>query len=468
MLKKIEYFVILIIILTSCSTPQERFEKQLDDAVSEKTEYTTFFNEGFSVDYPLWPKTKGNEEVSVTRGYCSVLVNSEKLGAKQRYSMFIESINENNGELIISNEEDFHIKYSLLYLNNSMVSDNKIFDCNGNAITISIVCLEQADKKVNDVKERIFSSASCEEDDSQTEIIQKTEETTYENFKDDDFSIEKPTWNELQDFPEQRVLGLTKGVCSLIVDKHNALPNDIFDWITTAIEEKNDQKIISSSQENDVHSIIYELPYENNTITATTKVFYCNYQSYITQVLCVNEVITKGFEEIRDNILESSKCLKRYEIPTPKKIEIQKVEVKEKEPEVIEEIEEEIVKTNVGEEFGIDEEMVVYFINSNSFFTKIMKDFPKANIVIEDKDQNRELKLKADIDSNGKIMLLDDGLHTNADVTLYVPLRDALNIFSNAQNINPVTLLGFALNVRTEPQEIKNQVIQKVLSGGYN
>jgi len=69
---------------------------------------------------------------------------------------------------------------------------------------------------------------------------------------------------------------------------------------------------------------------------------------------------------------------------------------------------------------------------------------------------------------NGKITLIQDGQFDDADVTLIVPLRDALNIFSNAQNINSATLLSFAINVRTVPASIKNEAIQKVLRGEYN
>ena len=88
------------------------------------------------------------------------------------------------------------------------------------------------------------------------------------------------------------------------------------------------------------------------------------------------------------------------------------------------------------------------------------------NLVI--KDEARELKLRVLIDDEGKIELLEDGEYSDADVTLIVPLRDALNIFNNAENINPLTLLGFAVNVKTIPAEIKNEVIQKVLRGEYN
>ena len=295
------------------------------------------------------------------------------------------------------------------------------------------------------------------------------DEEVYEDFFDGDFFIKKPTgWSELQDEAPQRILGVSKGVCSVIVDKHNALPKDVYNWIDTAIKEKPDQDLLSSSIDGDIYYFSYNLPYEQYNVTANTKVFYCNYQSYIVQVLCVNEMVTPHFEEARDYIIDSSKCMGEYEVPSPLKIEEQKEEVKSEEPEVIEEIEEEIVQTNVGEEFGIDEEMVVYFINGNEFFRKIMKDFPESNIVVEDDENNRELKLKVDVDSEGYITFVEDGEHSDPDVTLLVPLADALNIFGNAQNINPVTLIGFAINVRTEPPEIKNQVIQKVLRGEYN
>jgi hypothetical protein len=96
-----------------------------------------------------------------------------------------------------------------------------------------------------------------------------------------------------------------------------------------------------------------------------------------------------------------------------------------------------------------------------------MQDFPKANLVFEDTENNRILQLRVLVGDDGKISLLEDGRHDDADVTLILPLRDALNMFGNAQNINPFTLLGFAVNARTEPVEIKNEVIQRVLRGEY-
>jgi len=57
-----------------------------------------------------------------------------------------------------------------------------------------------------------------------------------------------------------------------------------------AIAEKHE--LLDSYVQDDVYFIDYELPYEDKIVTATTKVQYCNYQSYITQVLCVNELVS--------------------------------------------------------------------------------------------------------------------------------------------------------------------------------
>jgi hypothetical protein len=314
----------------------------------------------------------------------------------------------------------------------------------------------------------ILLISGCTQEEPTKEESQK-EGVAYEDFYEGDFYVKKPVgWDELQGNESQRVLGLSKGICSMIVDKHNAKPKEVHDWLSKAITEKIEQNLITSFFENDTYYIYYEFPYQQYTVTASTKVFYCNYLSYVTQLVCLNEIITPEFEEIRDFVLNSSRCTQEYEVPSPVKIEEKKVDIEAEEPEVIEEIEEEIVQTNIGEEFGINEGMVVYFINNNEFFRKIMEDFPRSNILVEDDENNRELKLKVNVDNEGYITLVEDGEHDNADVTLIIPLTDALNIFGNAQNINPVTLIGFAINVRTDPPEIKNQVIQKVLSGEYN
>jgi len=460
---KTSILLIFIILAVVACTPEERFENQLDKAMSEEFDYLTYSNEGFSVLHPDWPDTENQDdktEVSVSVGYCTVLVNSEKMLAKQWYNAMLDSIDEQDTEILDSDEEDNYVKYSMDYQDFKMISRIRMYDCNELSHAVIVTCISDANNKAPHIHEKVYGSVECEKE---------TKEEIYNEFEEDDFEVEHPDWNELEDeHGEERVLGLTKGVCSLIINKHNALPKDIINWLEISIDDNDDQKLLRSTNKNDVYYIDYELPYEDHIITAKTKLSYCNYMTYMTQVLCINELSTEHYEEIRENVLDSAICAKKYEIPTPIKIEEKKKEVEEEEPEIIEEIEDEIVQTDIGEEFGIDEEMVVYFINSNDFFTKIMKEFSKVNIVFEDKNNNRELELRAEIGNDGKITLLEDGRFSDADVTMMLPLRDALNIFSNAQNINPLTLLGFAVNVRTEPASIKNEIIQGVLSGKYN
>ncbi|MBU0962666.1 MAG: hypothetical protein KKD48_02050 [Nanoarchaeota archaeon] len=451
--------VIFIIIFTACSSPETRLQDQLDIAIAESFSYSEFYNDGFSIQYPVWPASDSNIELSVTRGYCSVSVNVEKIPAESWYDMIIKSVNEQNGKIIELNKDENYIRYSGLYQNFTMISENRIYDCNYNANAVTITCIEQAYPKTQDMRNIIFNSAKCngQETTGKSEVIYKT-------YTNSDFSINYPDWDKINDNSNHEV-AVSRGICSVLVDKYNALPKDIYEWDKNAIKDNKDNNLLDSSSKGDIYYLTYDMPYEDKTITSETKIFYCNYESYITQVLCINGLVTDEYKEIREKVLESSKCSKEYEASTQEDL---KKKAEQDNPGAIEEIGNEIVKTNAGQEFGIDEEAVVYFINNNLFFTKIMKDFPKANIVIEDTENNRELDLRVTIDESGKIKILEDGQFSDADVSLIVPLRDALNIFGNAQNINPITLIGFAVNVRTEPPEIKNQVIQKVIRGEYN
>lgn len=444
-----------LVLFVGCSTVEEK-------AQSQSIDYLQFDNDDFSVMYPDWPAGESDAELSVTKGYCSVVINSEKLGAEQWYSMIAEAVKEQGGKIIASDKSKNAVTYSTLYQNITIISDNRIYDCDGNAIAVTLACAEHAYNSTIPMKEKIFGSAECKKDEAEESQQEKAPE--YLTFEDDDFSVMYPAWERLQDNSEHLV-GVSKGVCSIVIDKHNALPNDIYNWYIQEIKENAEHDLVGSSVEGETYHITYKMPYEDKIVTSESKILYCNYQSYITQVLCINSLITDDYSKIRDEVIKSAKCAREYEVPTPEKISEAKKEAEEKSPEEIKDIKDEIVKTDAGKEFGIDEEAVVYFINNNEFFTKIMKDFPKANIIIE--DDGRELDLRVTVGSDGKIKLLEDGKFNDADVTLKVPLRDALNIFSNAQNINPLTLLGFAVNVRTDPPEIKDQIIQKVLRGEY-
>lgn len=79
--------LILLALLTACS-PQDNFQKQLDSAMAESFTYSTYESNGFSIEYPYWKQADkaSDVEVSVSRGYCSVVVNKEKLPAETKTS----------------------------------------------------------------------------------------------------------------------------------------------------------------------------------------------------------------------------------------------------------------------------------------------------------------------------------------------------------------------------------------------
>ena len=124
------------------------------------------------------------------------------------------------------------------------------------------------------------------------------------------------------------------------------------------------------------------------------------------------------------------------------------------------------VKTNVGEEYGVDANAIISFINNNSFFSNIISDFKQTNLVFEDEENERELKLKVKT-NRGKISEVKDGHHKKADVTIYLDLEDALEMVEDYEDVSIFRMLRFAKNVRTEPSSVKREVISKVLSGGF-
>src|SRR3989338_7623225 len=99
-------FLLAALLLASC-TKEQRFEDQLDKAINEEFSYKTFTLKDFSVDYPDW-EMKYNEgvELSVSRGYCSVAINSETLKARQWYDMIAEAVEQQKGEILIANDKD--------------------------------------------------------------------------------------------------------------------------------------------------------------------------------------------------------------------------------------------------------------------------------------------------------------------------------------------------------------------------
>ena len=56
---------------------------------------------------------------------------------------------------------------------------------------------------------------------------------------------------------------------------------------------------------------------------------------------------------------------------------------------------------------------------------------------------------------------MKEGSYSDADFTLTMPLDDALNVFNNADRITLANILSFAVNVRTDPPEMLNELIKR-------
>ena len=476
------FVLFLVVFIASCN------QITIEDILSEEIEYLIYEDSGFSIEYPDWnvsDETNEETEISVSRGFCTVVIDSNDVLASNLYTYLIDSIITAPHIVDYSQDDDeYFVKATAMFQEHRLISHIKIADCNNKAHMINIACLEEVVgyPEVMAIYDTVLGSIECEEDEEIAEenyeaMLPVVEEIDYDVYEEEDFEIEYPDWDSFNaDMGEENILAVTKGTCSVIVNKHNYLPSDLASWIENALEEDEDQILLYLDEENDEFELKYTSPYEDRIIISNANIMYCNYQSYMSVVVCIEDVYEDSlyrefkeefseYEEMSEIVMDSVECKKKYEIP---KAEITE-ELIEEDPEiveVIEDIETRIVQTDIAEDFGFDAEAIVYFINSNVFFTKVMSDFDKANLVFEDGSGNLELKI--DVDNNGQIELLDDGFYDDADVTLYVPLNDALNILNNAENINPINLIAFAINVRTNPVEVKDEVLRKVINGEYN
>jgi hypothetical protein len=462
-MRTIILIITIAILLSGCT--------QAEEVLNEKINYRTYTSNSFEIQYPDWPEGEKDSEteIMVSKGYCTVVINTNEADAKQLYNQMVESIKEATHILSYKeNEAKLSIETTSTYQTHKIRSDIRLFGCNKKAHIVNIACIEQVmnNSNVQSLYNTIFNSVKCTEENQIIEEEIKNSKTTYSTYKDEDFTVEYPEWSEFGDQSEEQKLAVTAGVCSVVINKHNARPKDLINWLEQSIKSQADHNIIDSYENKNIQYLTYESPYQEYTVTSKAKLVYCNYETYMTVAMCVNELRNEEYAAIQEKVLNSVKCAKEYEIPTPKIIEQKKEIIEEQEPEIIEEIKEEIVKTNAGEEFGLDEEMIVYFINNNQFFKNVLKDFPKGNLIFEDTKRNLELKIE--INNKGEITSVEDGQHSNPSITLIMPLRDALNILSNAENINPITIIGFAINVKTEPKHIKNEVIQRVIRGDYS
>lgn len=272
-------------------------------------------------------------------------------------------------------------------------------------------------------------------------FVTKYPEVTYKMFEQNDFSLKYPDWEKFVSGGDERQLSLKSGICTFAVNKYNALPDDLFEFLKSTVAD-NGYQLDSSGKDSKGYFINYDMPRENYDVFSQMRLEYCNYQTYSITLMCVRQNYNEYHEKIAGAIFDSITCAKEYAI-FPPSTDFADVG---------------IVKTDEGEKYGFNSRSVVYQINHNPFLRGILKRFSKMNFLFERQEFGVEIKLKTDI-LDGKIVLVDDGWYEDADVTLYMPLMEALNVFSNAHNIDASNINIFLKNAQTEPESMKQTVL---------
>jgi hypothetical protein len=192
-------------------------------------------------------------------------------------------------------------------------------------------------------------------------------------FTDEDYSAEIPDWN-VGETKNETIISLSRGACTMIINNYNAPADTLYEWREKYIEENDSFELVQKNPEE--NKLVYEMHTENFTLHMESVITYCNYQSYSLITICEEEYF-KDNEEVLEVIGESPKCAKEYTI-APEIIEVEEIE------EIP--VDDRIVETDVGSEYGINAEAVVAFFNSNPLFIKIMKKYDKVNLRIIGED----------------------------------------------------------------------------------
>ena len=385
---------------------------------------------GFSIDHPDWNESEGGNEsiLSLSEAGCMVAVNKYDGSSEIMYDWLNTYLSSLDVDITSSDEDSKEIYYAAYHDIYLFYSKLKIYDCNDYAYNVMLAC-EQSLFNESEYS-RLFDSVSCDES--------MKEEVDYVKYTDEDFSVDFPDW----DITEQDdALVMRESFCNVYLFENEAGVDDVQGWLIASLDDYAMKDGI----------LVYNTDYNGTTLKSEAGFNYCNYKTYVVVYTCVESVFD---EEVSMELLDSLECAEVYE-----EIEEEPVEEVEEIVEEVEEIEEEVVGLVLPEEYGlIDPEWIVWFINSNDFFTYILEDYDMVNLILED-DVN--FNIKADL-VDGKIVHIEEGLHADG-VSVYIPADDAVDILNSIDNINFVNFLVFAAKVRTEPVELKQEVINKIL-----
>mgnify|MGYP003974204907 FL=1 len=387
-------------------------------------------DQGFSIDHPDWNGTDGANEsvVSIAEAGCMVAVNKYDGSSDIMYDWLSMYLEEQDLDITSMDGETKEIEYAAYHDIYLFYSKLKIYDCNGYAYNVLLAC-EQSLFNESEYS-RLFDSVSCDEE--------MKEEQDYVSYSDEDMGVNFPDW----DITEQNdALVMNDAFCNVYLFENSAGVEEVQNWLIASLD---DYAMRDGFLE-------YNTDYNGTILKSRAGFNYCNYQTYVVVYTCVESVFD---EDVSDEVLSSLECAEVYE-----EIEEEEPEEIEEIVEEVEEVKEEIVGLVLPEKYGlIDPEWIVWFINSNDFFTYILEDYDRVNLVLED-DVN--FNIKADL-VGGEIVHIEEGLHADG-VSVFIPAGDAVEILNNMDNINFVNFLVFAAKVRTEPVEVKQDVINKIL-----
>jgi hypothetical protein len=269
-------------------------------------------------------------------------------------------------------------------------------------------------------------------------FVTKYPKVTYKIFEQNDFSLKYPDWEKFSSGGDERQLSLKQGICTFAVNKYNALPDE---FLKSTVAD-NGYQLDSSGKDSKGYFINYDMPRENYDVFSQMRLEYCNYQAYSITLMCVRQNYNEYHEKIADTIFDSMTCAKEY-ATFPPSTDLADVG---------------ITKTDEGEKYGLNSRAVVYLVNHNSFLKGILSKFSKINFLFERQEFGIEVRLKVEV-SGGKVLSVDNGWFTDADVTVYMPLMEALNVLSNVHNIDASNIGFFLKNAQTEPESMKQIVL---------
>jgi hypothetical protein len=418
-----------------------------EHSIKEETVFRNFSYGDFSVEHPEWADGDYSEYsiLALQNGPCMLYVNHHNASITPLFNWFVNMTSSNENVTVLDLDVEKHsMSFLMPYQNISFKARFDMEYCNYETYILGVYCAE--DFWDNETVERFLSSPSCAkvyvEPDYTSPTIPNLENTTYLQFVEEDYSLDRPDWDEGNTSGEQ-VFVFTRSACSVILNRYNTPADNVYGWLEKYVDDNESIELVHKNvPEKD---ITYDVQYGEVLIRARSKTTYCNYQSYNIIGLCEKNYYENN-SQVLDRIIDSAKCAREYTF-TPEITEVEQV------PE-----EDRIVETDVGSEYGINAESVVIFFNSNPVFVKVMKNYDKVNLQIIDEDV--DIKLKAKID-DGLITNVKEGLYSDADFTIIIPLDDALNIFNNADKLTLGNFLSFAINVKTDPPEMKNELIKQ-------